>query len=121
MIKLSFALKRRPELTRGAFQAYWFDTHAPLVASVREALRIRRYVQSHSLPPEASRALRDSRGGPEDFDGLAELWWDSLDDMAGALGAPEGQAAAARLLEDERRFIDLPRSPLWWSHERVIF
>jgi len=121
MIKLSFALKRRSKLTRDAFQTYWFETHAPLVASVREALRIRRYVQSHSLPPEASQALRDSRGAPEDFDGLAELWWDSLDDMAEALAAPEGQAAAGRLLEDERRFIDLVRSPLWWSHEKVIF
>jgi uncharacterized protein (TIGR02118 family) len=121
MIKLSFALKRRPELTREAFQAYWFDIHAPLVASVREALRISRYVQSHSLPPEASEALRASRGGPEDFDGLAELWWDSFDDMAQALAAPEGQAAAARLLEDERRFIDLSRSPLWWSEEKAIF
>ena len=29
-------------------------------------------------------------------------------------------AAAALLLEDERRFIDLERSPLWWSHERPI-
>ena len=25
------------------------------------------------------------------------------------------------LLEDERRFIDLSRSPLWWGEEHVIF
>ena len=37
-------------LSREAFQAYWFDTHGPLVASVAEALQIRRYVQTHSLP-----------------------------------------------------------------------
>ncbi len=30
MIKLTFALVRRPELTREAFQAYWFERHAPL-------------------------------------------------------------------------------------------
>ena len=24
------------------------------------------------------------------------------------------------LLEDERKFIDLPRSPLWWGEERVV-
>jgi hypothetical protein len=24
------------------------------------------------------------------------------------------------LLEDERRFIDLPKSPLWWGQERVV-
>jgi uncharacterized protein (TIGR02118 family) len=121
MIKLSFALKRRPELTREAFQTYWLETHAPLVESVREALRIRRYVQSHSLPSEASEALRAARGAPEEFDGVAQLWWNSLEDVAAALAAPAGQAAAARLLEDERRFIDLARSPLWWSEEKVIF
>ena len=63
MIKLTFALVRRPELTREQFQDYWLGVHAPLVASVRDALRIRRYVQLHSLPLEASAALRDVRGG----------------------------------------------------------
>jgi len=24
------------------------------------------------------------------------------------------------LLEDERRFIDLQKSPLWWGQERVV-
>jgi len=25
------------------------------------------------------------------------------------------------LLEDERKFIDLPRSPLWWGEEKAVF
>jgi uncharacterized protein (TIGR02118 family) len=120
MIKLTFALTRRPELTRETFQAYWIGTHAPLVASVREVLRIRRYVQAHTLAAEAQAALRASRGGPEEFDGVAELWWDSLDDMAAATADPAGIEAGSMLLEDERRFIDLTRSPLWWSQEHVI-
>ena len=118
MIKLTFALTRLPHLSREQFQDYWFNTHAPLVASVREALRIRRYVQLHSLPAEVSASLRDARGGPEGFDGVAQLWWDSFEDMAGDEAA---RAAGALLLEDEKRFIDLPRSPLWWGTERVIF
>jgi uncharacterized protein (TIGR02118 family) len=121
MIKLTFALVRRPELTREAFQAYWLDHHAPLVASVREALRIRRYVQTHSLPAETSEALRASRGGPEGYDGVAELWWDSLEDVAAAMADPAGVTAGRLLLEDERKFIDLARSPLWWGEERPIF
>jgi len=31
------------------------------------------------------------------------------------------QAAARLLLEDERKFIDLPKSPLWWGEEKVVF
>ena len=119
MIKLTFVLTRRPELTRQAFQAYWFDRHAPLVASVRETLRIRRYVQLHSLPTEVSKTLRQTRGGPEGYDGVAQLWWDSFEDMA--MSDPAGAEAGRLLLEDERKFIDLSRSPLWWGEEKVIF
>ncbi|HEY5072957.1 MAG TPA: EthD domain-containing protein [Caulobacteraceae bacterium] len=121
MIKLTFALVRRPEFTRESFQAYWFDRHAPLVASVREVLRIRRYVQLHSLPAEESAALRAVRGGPEGFDGVAQLWWGSLAEMAVIGEDPRAADAARLLLEDERKFIDLTRSPLWWGEEKVIF
>jgi uncharacterized protein (TIGR02118 family) len=121
MIKLTFCLTRLPHLTREQFQGYWFNTHGPLVASVRETLRIRRYVQMHSLPTDLSAALRESRGGGEGYDGVAQLWWDSFDDLRANAEDPRAAKAAALLLEDERTFIDLPRSPLWWGEERVIF
>ena len=121
MIKLTFALVRRPELTREAFQTYWFENHAPLVASVREVLRIRRYVQLHSAAPEVSADIRRSRGGPEQFDGVAQLWWDSFEDLTANADNPEAAKAGRLLLEDERKFIDLEKSPLWWGEEKVIF
>jgi uncharacterized protein (TIGR02118 family) len=120
MIKLTFCLVRLPQLSREQFQAYWFETHAPLVASVAETLQIRRYVQLHSLPPEAHAAIRASRQAPEEFDGVAELWFDSLEALAENGRRPEAKAAGALLLEDEKRFIDLPKSPLWWGQERVV-
>jgi len=119
MIKLTFCLRRLPSLSRAEFQAYWFEKHAPLVASVKDALRIRRYVQLHSLPAEVSENLRQTRAGPEGYDGVAQLWWDSFDDMA--TRDPTAAEAGALLLEDERKFIDLPNSPLWWGEEKVIF
>ena len=121
MIKLTFALVRRPELTLEAFQTYWFETHGPLVASVREVLRIRRYVQLHSAPPEVSADIRGSRNGPEQYDGVAQLWFDSFEDLAASAGDPEAAKAGRLLLEDERKFIDLEKSPLWWGEEKVIF
>ncbi len=119
MIKLTFALTRLPHLTRADFQRYWLQTHAPLVVSVKETLRIRRYVQLHSLPAELSEPLRGVRGGPEGFDGVAQLWWDSFEDMA--RDDPAAAEAVRLLLEDERKFIDLAKSPLWWGEETVIF
>ena len=120
MIKLTFCLVRLPHLTREAFQAYWRNTHGPLVASVAETLQIRRYVQLHSLPEAASAGIRESRNAPPEFDGVAELWFDSLEALAANGARPEAQAAGALLLEDERRFIDLPKSPLWWGEEKPI-
>jgi uncharacterized protein (TIGR02118 family) len=118
VIKLVFTLRRRPEMTREEFQAYWRDRHAPLVARHAEALRIRRYVQTHARASELASAQSAARGSePDLYDGEAELWWDSLDDIAAAVSTPVGQQAAIELLEDERQFIDLEHSPLWIGEE----
>ena len=120
MIKLAFCLRRRAEMTREAFQKYWLETHGPLVREHAAALGIRRYVQLHTENHPLNAALRESRGGPEAYDGIAELWWDSFEALAAVLETPEGQRAGAILLEDERRFIDLSRSPLFVARENPI-
>ena len=121
MIKLTFCLHRLPSLTRENFQRYWFEKHAPLVERHRKALRIQRYVQMHSTTTDINDVIRAGRGAPEMYDGVAELWWASLEDLQAAMTSPEGQQAGLELLEDERKFIDLPRSPLFFGEERPIF
>jgi uncharacterized protein (TIGR02118 family) len=121
MIKVVFSLQRRPDLTREEFQAYWRDQHAPLVSRHADVLRIRRYVQTHAQASEVAAAQSAARGSePDVYDGQAELWWDSLDDIVAAVSTPTGQQAALELLEDERRFIDLERSPLWIGEEQLV-
>jgi uncharacterized protein (TIGR02118 family) len=120
MIKLTFCLARLPRLTREEFQDYWFTRHAPLVRKHQAVLGIRRYVQLHSADPAVSADLRASRGGPEQYDGVAQLWWDSFDDLAKRLATPAAVEAGRELLEDEQRFIDHARSPLWWGEEKAI-
>jgi uncharacterized protein (TIGR02118 family) len=120
MIKLTFCLVRLPTLTREQFQKYWFENHAPLVTRHREVLRIKRYVQLHSGTAEMAAAIRASRNAPEEFDGVAQLWWDSFEDIA-TNTSEAARAAGAELLADERKFIDLAKSPLWFGEEKVIF
>lgn len=120
MIKIVFCLRRRADFSREEFQAYWFTIHAPLVRVHAEALGIRRYVQVHSVDDAISAAIAGPRQSPEPFDGLAELWLDSLDALIAAGSSQTGRTAAAALLEDERRFIDLERSPLFLAEERVV-
>lgn len=120
MIKLVYCLRRLPHLSREEFQRHWRDKHAPLVRKHAKALRIRRVVQVHTLDDPINDALSRSRAGPEPYDGVAENWFDSLEDLAAAIASPEGQEAVRELLEDERRFIDLERSPLWIAQEHSV-
>jgi uncharacterized protein (TIGR02118 family) len=120
MLKLMFCLTRRPDLSRAEFQAHWRDVHAPLVRRHAAALGIVRYVQNHSEPENPAFALARLRGSAgSDFDGVAELWWHSRDSYAAAGQTPAGRAAGQALLEDEARFIDLARSPIFLVDEQV--
>ena len=82
-------------------------------------MRLRRYGQCHTVDDPVAASLAAARGAPPAFDGVAELWWDSLDDRAAARG-DAARAAAAELLADERRFIDLSASPLFLVAEHGV-
>lgn len=121
MIKMIFCVRRRGDISEANFHDYWLNEHGPLVRSHAKALGIKRYVQTHAIDMPANEAVRAVRGAPERFDGVAELWWDTQEDLDAAGSTPEGQAAGAALLEDEAKFIDFTRSPLWFNQEHVIF
>ena len=121
MIKLVFTLRRREDMTREEFQRYWREQHAPLVTRHADALHIRRYVQVHACDTDLDEAIAGPRGSePRFYDGVAELWWDSLEELVAAFSSDAGRAAGQELLEDEQRFIDLPQSPLWLGEENVV-
>ena len=122
MIKLTICAKRLPHLTREEFDQYWRDHHGSLVRSFADVLRIKRYVQVPTLPnPTLQETIRATRNAlAASFDGYAELWWESLEELA-AVRATEGGASALRaLLEDEQKFVDLAQSQLWYGTEREI-
>jgi uncharacterized protein (TIGR02118 family) len=101
MIKLVFTLCRREGMTREEFQSYWGEQHAPLVRRHADALRIRRYVQVHARDTNLDEAIAGPRGSqPRFYDGVAELWWDSLEELVAAFSSDAGRAAGQELLED---------------------
>lgn len=121
MIKLVFTIRRRPDLTREEFQRYWREEHAALVKRHAGVLGIRRYVQTHARDTDLDETVSGSRGSePRYYDGVAELWWDSAEDLIAAATSEAGMLAGQALLEDEQRFIDLARSPLWLGEEHVV-
>jgi uncharacterized protein (TIGR02118 family) len=119
MVHLIFCLRRLPHLSREEFQRYWREQHAPLVRAHAAALGIRRYVQAHTIDPAMSQAIAAARDAPDPFDGVAELWFD-WDDIVSRMTTPAAIEAGRLLLEDERRFIDLPRSPIFLAEDHVV-
>ena len=117
MIRLVYVLRRLTKLSRQEFQAYWRNVHGPLVAKHSTVLRIRRYVQTHTLDDPINDVLKEPRGTLEPYDGVAELWWNHENEVAEAVAGAQGQEATEELLEDEKRFIDLSRSCIYWATE----
>ncbi len=121
MIKLVFMIRRREGVTREEFHRYWREEHAQLVKRHADVLGIRRYVQTHALETSLDDALAGSRGSsPRQYDGVAELWWDSIDELVRAALSEDGQVAQQELLDDERRFIDVANSPIWLGEEIAV-
>ena len=71
-------------------------------SSVSKKCWASRNISSCTPSPPLDAALRDNRGGPEPFDGIAEVWWESLEVVQRSLADPEAQAAWAALIEDEK-------------------
>ena len=45
-----------------------------------------------------------------EYDGVAEVWFESEQELMEAMSSPEGQKLSAALLEDEGNFIDHSKS-----------
>lgn len=120
MLKLTFCLRRKPGLSREEFQRYWRENHGPLMRKNMAAMGVRKYVQQRTLDGEAADFIAKSRGGPEPYDGVAEVWWDDLAVFEAATGSADGRAAGKEMYKDELNFIDLANSPCFLTEEQFV-
>ena len=120
MIKLVFCLRRRADLSREEFQKYWLEEHGPFFQQNAGTMRSKKYVQSHTLNTPMNDAFRESRGMRAEYDGVAEVWFESEADVMEAMSTPEGQKLAGALLEDESTFIDHTNSSAFLVEEHVL-
>ncbi len=117
MVKISFCLRRRAELTHQAFLDYWKNEHGALVQQHQAVLRIARYIQFHGEYGSLTSKLMAFRGSPEPYDGIAEIWYESRSALETLGQDPAARAASRLLLEDEKRFVDLKNSPIFAGQE----
>ena len=90
MQKMIICLRRRPDLTLDAFRQDWRDIHAPLVAEHAATLGIKRYVQVYGLE------VAPTGGRPEGFDGIGEVWVESVEAFTAAAAPRRYRRARAR-------------------------
>ena len=110
MIKLIMCLRRRADISREQFQDYWLNSHGPFFQKNADAMRSKKYLQSHTLNSPLNDGMRESRGMLAEYDGVAEVWFESEADLMQAMGSPEGQQLSEALLKDEQNFIDHSQS-----------
>ena len=69
-----------------AFEEYYANTHTPLVEDIPN---LRRF--------EAGRVIGTADGSEPPYYWVAELWFDSVEQLQESLGSPEGQTVAEDL------------------------
>jgi uncharacterized protein (TIGR02118 family) len=121
MIKLVYIIRKRADVSDKDFHEYWLQKHGPLVRKFAAAIKARKYVQSHTIEPQAAAQMSASRKMGQPFEGITEVWWDSLADLTDGTSTPEGQEAGRQLLEDESKFIDFQKSTIFFTEEHTIF
>jgi uncharacterized protein (TIGR02118 family) len=121
MIKLVYGIRRRADVSEEEFHRYWLEEHGPLVKSVAKDIGAIRYVQSHTVAPELNAAIQAGRGFEEAYDGITEVWYESLETMQGNRDDPARREAARKLAEDEAKFVDFARSRVFMTEEHEIF
>lgn len=117
MIKLIMCLHRRSDINRKEFQDYWLNKHGPFFQKNSAVMRSQRYVQSHTIDSPLNEAMKSSRNMQPEFDGVAEVWFDSEEDLMEAMGSAEMQDLSALLLQDEANFVDHERSSAFLVRE----
>ena len=97
-------------MSREEFQTRWRDVHGPIVEANLAAMGGVKYMQLHNEAPPSGKW----GSAVHDIEGLAVVWTDP--DAQVYKGA--ARAAAKTLLEDEEKFIDLPRSFAFYGTPR---
>lgn len=106
MIKFVMCITRHSNLSREEFKDYWKYKHGPFFMENADAMGAKKYVQSHTLDTPLNEGLRESRGMQPEYDGVAEVWFESAEALTEGMNTPEGQKLGAVLLEDEKNFIN---------------
>jgi len=111
MYKHTALLVRQPGMSHSGFVDYWQDNHTPIAKDIEGVVRYQQV-----LPTEPEHA---------EFDGLAELYFETLEDLHEALGSAGSRdydptkEIAAKAREDVDNFLAVEERPRFIGEEIV--
>ena len=117
MIKFVMCITRHPDMTREEFKDYWMNSHGPFFMKNADKMGAKKYIQSQTIDSPLNEGIKASRSILPEFDGVAEVWFESEEALIEGMSSPEGQKLGALLLEDEKNFIDHSRSSAFIVNE----
>lgn len=122
MIKYVYCIRKRADMTDEQFHTYWRDQHGAFIRSLAKVLRAKKYIQSHTMNTPINEELVRSRGlDTPPYDGVTEIWWDSMEDFLASVNSPEGIEAAQKYIADEANFVDFSQSRAFLTEEHIVF
>ena len=121
MIKFVYCVRRKKDISEEEFYRYWKENHGPLVKSFAETMGSLKYVQSHTLDTVMNDIGREVRGMRQAYDGITEVWFQSVEALNAMLQTEEGKAANKALTEDEARFCEFADCSVFLTEEHTIF
>lgn len=120
MVKFVMCCTRKSGTSREEFQDYWKNSHGPFFMKFVEIHKAKKYVQSLTIDTPINQMLIESRSMQPEYDGVAEVYFDSIEAFTEAMSSEEGQKLGAMLQEDENKFIDHSKSTAFFVEENVL-
>ena len=120
MIKLVMCISRKKGMSREEFQRHWLNDHGPHFLEIANAYRAKRYVQSHTITSDLNSTVRSVRGMTREYDGIAEIWWESEADYIAGLSSAELKARGPEFLAAEQEFVDAENSAMFFTVEHEL-
>ncbi|MBW4640937.1 MAG: EthD domain-containing protein [Gloeocapsa sp. UFS-A4-WI-NPMV-4B04] len=122
MLKYVYCIRKRADLSNEEFHTYWRGKHSELIRSLAKAIRGKKYIQSHTMNTPINQEMINSRGFESPpYDGVTEIWWDSMEEFLAGVNSPEGIEAAQQYIADEENFVDFSKSRAFLTEEYVVF
>ena len=116
MIRLITCIKRKKEITPKKFRDYWNDPQFEILldnlVSLLEPFRVARKL---TLQVSANMRIMQARKTQEPYDAVIEWWFESASQLAPLLAKPEAHAALKEMFKYQNQFIDLSKSPSFFT------